>query len=67
MVCGFDHRRKHCCLLKYGRNLANGLFNAKLTNSMADIITGLKVANAELKHKGQVEENKADKISPSLF
>jgi hypothetical protein len=50
MVCGFDHRRKHCCLIKYGQKLANGLFNAKLANLMADIITGLKVANAELNH-----------------
>jgi hypothetical protein len=67
MVCRFDHRRKHCCSLKYGQKLANGLFNSKLTNLMADIIMGLKVANAELKHKGQVEENKADQIPPSLF
>ena len=67
MVCGFDHRRKHCCSLKYGRKLANGLFNIELANSMADIITGLKVANAELKHKGQVEENEADEMPSALF
>ena len=34
MVCGFGHRRKHCCSLKYGRKLANGLFNNELTNTM---------------------------------
>ncbi len=64
MVCGFDHRRKHCCSLKYGRKLANGFFDADLAT---DIITGLKVANAELKHKGQVEENEADEMPPALF
>lgn len=34
---------------------------------MPDIITGLKVANAELKHKRQVEENEADEMPPALF
>jgi hypothetical protein len=64
MVCGFDHRRKHCCSPKYGRKLTNGPFNNELSNSMADIITGLEVAN---EHKGQVEENEADKMPPALF
>jgi hypothetical protein len=67
MVCGFDHRRKHCCSLKYGRKLAKGLFKNELANSMADIVTGLTVANAELKHEGQVKENEADKMPPALF
>ena len=42
-------------------------FNIELANSMADIITGLKDANAELKHKGQVEENEADEMPSALF
>jgi len=33
MVCGFDHRRKHCCSIKYGRKLANGLFNYELVRT----------------------------------
>jgi len=67
MVCGFVHRRKHCCSLKYGRKLANGSFCSDLQNSMADIIKGLANLNAEFKHAGQVEENDADEIPPELF
>ncbi len=36
------------------QKLANRLFNAELANSMANIITGLKVANAVLKHKDKL-------------
>ena len=66
IMLAFDTRRKFFDALTYGKTLAKQNFNSSLEIEKPMIIKSLRIANAQQKGNGQVEENEADPMSRTL-